>query len=167
MFFRLEETSQLRITIVDDGKYLMEVGKGGCRGRNWDKKHCPKDHGRKTLDECATACRKSEFCTAFHILKPSRDQKFDCMLFGHKEIIAVPGLGGVCYKFSDKPPGEEETDDDDIGDEDEEEINEKPLKISKFTRFITFEKMSFLYSWANKICTLGQWKMSRTQMDLQ
>jgi len=25
------------------------------------------------------------------------------LLFGHKELITVPGLGGECYKFSDTP----------------------------------------------------------------
>ena len=84
---------------------MIEVGKGGCRGPNWNKKHCPKDLGRKNIDECAEGCLKSEFCTAFHVLKPEADGKFDCLLFGHREVIAVKGLGGFCYTFSDRPPG--------------------------------------------------------------
>ena len=36
------------------------------------------------------------------------------MLFGHREVIAVKGLGGFCYTFSDTPPGapEEQGQDD-------------------------------------------------------
>ena len=119
----------------DDGKYLTKIGIGGCRGKNWNTKNCPKFSGRKTLDQCATECRKSDFCTAFHILKPEKDQTFDCLLFSHKEVIAVKGLGGVCYTFSDNLPQQEEDDEAGIDDHDAEEEEDAETEYCKFRYF--------------------------------
>lgn len=125
------------LTIIldpDDGKYLKQIGIGGCRGKNWDKKNCPKFLGRRTLDTCAMECRKSDFCTAFHILKPDADQTFDCLLFSHKDVVAVKGLGGVCYTFSDNPPGQEDEDEsgiDDIDADDEDDAEYSKLQLVK------------------------------------
>ena len=94
-----------------------------------------------TVDECARGCRQADFCTAFHILKPTPDdQKFDCLLFGHKEVVAVRGLGGVCYTFSDTPAGQEDLDDDDIGDEDEEP--QEPMKIGEIFKPFRFQNLA-------------------------
>ena len=128
---------------------MKSIGIGGCRGKNWNTKNCPKLSGRKTLDECATECRKSDFCTSFHILKPDKNQKFDCLLFSHKDIIAVKGLGGVCYTFSDKLPGQDEDDEagiDDMSDEEEEdEIIEhcKSLYITFLLSLISVKQVNF------------------------
>ena len=110
---------------------MKSVGRGGCRGKNWNTKNCPKFLGRKTLDQCATECRKAEFCTAFHILKPEKDQTFDCLLFSHKELIAVKGLGGVCYTFSDRLPQQIEESELGLDDQDDEEEEEETNVISK------------------------------------
>ena len=119
--------------LIDDGKYLKQIGIGGCRGKNWDKKNCPKFSGRRTLDGCANECRKSDFCTAFHILKPDESQKFDCLLFSHHDVIAVKGLGGVCYSFSDNAPGQDE---DEAGIDDIEE-EEDTIEFSKLLYMYT------------------------------
>ena len=119
------------IRFLDNGKYLKSVGNGGCRGKGWNTKSCPKFVGRKTLDDCAIECRQSEFCTAFHILKPEKDQTFDCLLFSHKELIPVKGLGGVCYTFSDKPPSQDQEDEAGLDDLDDEEEEDEKIEISE------------------------------------
>ena len=110
---------------------MKSVGNGGCRGKGWNTKSCPKFVGRKTLDECAVECRQSEFCTAFHILKPEKDQTFECLLFSHKELIPVKGLGGVCYTFSDKPSTEDQEDEAGLDDLDDEEEEDEKIEISE------------------------------------
>ena len=125
---------------------MKSIGTGGCRGKNWNTKNCPKFSGRKTLDECAVECKKSDFCTAFHILKPEKDQKFDCLLFSHNDIIAVKGLGGVCYTFSDKPPGQDEEDEAGIDDVDDEEEEDAIIEFSKswYNVFLSIPKLNVM-----------------------
>jgi len=53
------------------------------------------------LDSCARACAKTDDCTAIHILRPESDGTVECLLFGHKRLIAVPRLGGFCYYLDD------------------------------------------------------------------
>ena len=132
LIFWFLDSDLLNFKFSDDGKYLTKIGIGGCRGKNWNTKNCPKFSGRKTLDQCATECRKSDFCTAFHILKPEKDQTFDCLLFSHKEVIAVKGLGGVCYTFSDNLPQQEEDDEAGIDDHDAEEEEDAETEYGKF-----------------------------------
>ena len=31
-------------------------------------------------------------------------QKYECLLFGHKDIVVVHGLGGECYTFKTQAP---------------------------------------------------------------
>ena len=101
--------------------------------------NCPKDVGRGTLDACAMECRKSDFCTAFHILKPDKDQTFDCLLFSHQDVIAVKGLGGVCYTFSKKPPGQDDEDEAGLDDmDDEEEEDDVEYSKSHFVNFANY-----------------------------
>ena len=57
-------------------------------------------------------------------MKPE-EGKFDCLLFGHREVISVPRLGGVCYTFSDQPPQDEENEDDD-----------DPIEVGEYQRNI-------------------------------
>ena len=65
-------------------------------------------------------------------MKPEKDQTFECLLFSHKEVIAVKGLGGVCYTFSDKPPQQEDDDEAGIDDHDAEEEEDAPVQYSKY-----------------------------------
>ena len=46
--------------------------------------------------------------------------------------MAVKGLGGVCYTFSDKPPQLEEDDEAGIDDYDAEEEEDAPVQYSKY-----------------------------------
>ena len=59
--FNLNDVINQRPHFLVDGKFLTKLGDGGCRGHDWDKKGCPKFLGRKTKNECARECRKSEF----------------------------------------------------------------------------------------------------------
>ena len=97
---------------------LVKIGEGGCRGQDWNRKGCPKLIGRVTLDACAKECRKSNYCTAFHVLKfDSQDGTHECLIFGHVNIIAVKSLGGECYTLVDtsKVEDEEEEEENQIG----------------------------------------------------
>ena len=88
---------------------LFKIGEGGCRGQDWNRKGCPKLIGRVTLDACAKECRKSSYCTAFHVLKfDSKDGTHECLIFGHDNVIPVKSLGGQCYTFKDASEVEDE-----------------------------------------------------------
>ena len=90
---------------------MYKIGDGGCRGSDWNRKGCPKLLGRFTLDDCASECAKVNYCTAFHVLKfDTKDGKYDCLLFAHKDVIAVKNLGGACYTF--KGQNQEETEEE-------------------------------------------------------
>ena len=92
-----------------DGKQLVKIGDGGCRGLDWNKAGCPKFVGRVNLQECAKECRRTTYCTAFHVLKhDKKDDTHECFIFGHKEVIAVKQLGGTCYTLKAKEEDEEE-----------------------------------------------------------
>ena len=94
------------VAVVDvkvGGKYVVAVGEGGCRGKNWRSAPWPIDAGVKSLAACAQACLEQS-CTAFHQLHEVEDSgQAECFLFGNAEVLAVRGLGGVCYRLSDKP----------------------------------------------------------------
>jgi hypothetical protein len=87
--------------LSDDGNYLNAVGPGGCRGENWNKPGWPRFLGRQTLDGCARACAKAAGCTAIHILRPAANATIECLLFGHRRLMAVERLGGFCYYLDD------------------------------------------------------------------
>ena len=53
-------------------------------------------------------------------------------MFSHKEVIAVKGLGGVCYTFSDNLPQQEEDDEAGIDDHDAEEEEDAETEYGKF-----------------------------------
>jgi hypothetical protein len=102
-----------------DGKYVFEVGQGGCRGKNWNQPPFPVKQGRLSTANCAKVCLKSD-CSAFHMLYPEDDGTAECFLYGHKELIPVKGLGGTCYSLSDKAPTVSGSSDDDDADEEQE-----------------------------------------------
>jgi len=85
----------------DDGKKhkFHLLGKGMCRGANWQGKKWPAVRGLKTLQECANACGRKKGCTAFDTSSPdpAGGNKFDCMLYGHKHPVPAPGVPGQCY----------------------------------------------------------------------
>ena len=56
-------------------------------------------------------------------------------MFSHKEVIAVTGLGGVCYTFSDNLPQQEEDDEAGIDDYDAEEEEDAETEYCKFRYF--------------------------------
>jgi hypothetical protein len=58
-------------------------------------------------------------CTAFHRLHETEAGLADCLLFGHTELLAVRGLGGICHRFADKPPSKGQPAED---DEDDQEV---------------------------------------------
>merc|ERR1712106_316041 len=110
-----------------DGKFVVEVGLGGCRGKNWNQPPYPVNQGRLSKANCAKVCLKSE-CSAFHMLHPEDDGTAECFLYGHEELIPVKGLGGTCYTLSDKAPSAAGSDDDDA--EEEEQAVDGPVHMA-------------------------------------
>lgn len=100
------------------GKFVVTVGEGGCRGKEWGKAPWPVDAGRLTTEQCAKSCLEKS-CTGFHILK-EKDGTFECLLFGHNDVLAVKSLGGKCLKLSDTPSVESDAD---AEEDDEEELD--------------------------------------------
>ena len=84
------------------------LGKGLCRGPNWQKGPWPVDKGTKTRQVCANACKKRLGCVAFDLSPPEASEDKDdiamgelqCNLFGHSDIIAASALKGNCYRLT-------------------------------------------------------------------
>jgi len=108
-----------------DGKYIVEVGEGGCRGKNWNQPPYPVDQGQLSKTNCAKVCLKND-CSAFHMIYPEEDGTAECFLYGHKDIITVTRLGGTCYSISDTAPA---TADDEDDTEEEQEV-EGPVHMA-------------------------------------
>jgi len=102
-----------------NGKFIVEVGAGGCRGKNWNQPPFPINQGRLSKENCAKVCIKND-CSCFHMLYPEEDGTAECFLFGHKEVFPVRGLGGMCYSLSDKAPSVSGLYDEDDDEEDQE-----------------------------------------------
>jgi len=102
-----------------DGKYVVEVGEGGCRGKNWNQPPFPIDQGRLSKTNCAKVCLKND-CSAFHMLHPEDDGTAECFLYGHTDVIPVTRIGGTCYSMSDKAPTVSGAIDEDDPDEEQE-----------------------------------------------
>ena len=82
--------------------YTM-IGKGLCRGENWQDGKWPKDEGYETLEACSMECQKRPGCTGFD-LTPSEDLKgkFRCILYGHVEIEVADASSlqiSKCYRM--------------------------------------------------------------------
>jgi len=94
---------------VDDGikHKFHHLGKGMCRGANWQGKKWPALRGLKTLQECANACGNKKGCTAFDTSSPD-GKKFTCMLYGHRQPVPAPGVPGQCYTLEGAQFVEEE-----------------------------------------------------------
>jgi hypothetical protein len=70
------------------------VGRGLCRGPNWQFGNWPKEEGYESLEVCSKNCQKFKGCTAFE-LTPSEDakkNKFRCVLYGHHDLELADGL---------------------------------------------------------------------------
>merc|ERR1711915_151652 len=104
---------------MGNGKFIVEVGAGGCRGKNWNQPPFPINQGRLSKENCVKVCIKND-CTCFHMLYPEEDGTAECFLFGHKEVFPVRGLGGMCYSLSDKAPSVSGLYDEDDDEEDQE-----------------------------------------------
>ena len=98
----LKEETKPELDTVE-GKYITEVGAGGCRGKNWNLPPFPLDQGRLSKTNCAKVCIKNG-CTSFHLLHEEGDGTSECFLFGHSNVLTVPRLGGFCYSLSDSKP---------------------------------------------------------------
>ena len=82
--------------------YTM-IGKGLCRGEDWQIGKWPKDEGYETLDDCSKECQKRPGCTGFD-LTPSEDLKgkFRCILHGHDNIQLADATSlqvSKCYRM--------------------------------------------------------------------
>ena len=87
--------------VAEDGEGFVSLGKGLCRGQDWQTIHgkWPLDKGMKTVKECYNVCKNTGGCTAFDIRDPEK-KKYHCFLFGHKHIVSATGLSGTCYKIT-------------------------------------------------------------------
>ena len=54
---------------VAPGKFKL-IGKGQCRGPNWQFGKWPVDKGTKTRQKCANVCKKRPGCVAFDLSPP-------------------------------------------------------------------------------------------------
>eukprot|EP00095_Tigriopus_kingsejongensis_P011320 maker-scaffold1444_size41037-snap-gene-0.7 protein:Tk11320 transcript:maker-scaffold1444_size41037-snap-gene-0.7-mRNA-1 annotation:"sarcalumenin isoform x2" len=105
-----------------NGKYLIALGHGGCRGDEWNDAPWPKFLGRQTLNRCASKCAQDPDCTAIHVLR-KEGRTYECLHFDvdHDEIVLVQGLGGACYKLDDELPSEEDDVEEDPNPSEHEE----------------------------------------------
>ena len=108
-----------------DGKYIVEVGPGGCRGKNWNSPPFPVNQGRLSRSNCAKVCLENG-CTAFHMLYEQEDGTAECFLFGHSNVLTVSKLGGQCFALSDtRPTVDSALEEDDTEEEQGELVSER------------------------------------------
>ena len=100
------------------GKYIVQVGEGGCRGKNWNNPPYPVNQGRLSKTNCAKVCIENG-CSAFHMLYEEEDGTAECFLFGHQNVLTVPRLGGQCFALSDQKPLMKDEEEDDSEEEQE------------------------------------------------
>ncbi len=87
-------------------KYRI-LGRGMCRGPEWQTGPWPKIGGLRSVDECYERCKKDEGCTAFEI-SPSESKKkgkFNCILFGHDDVDVADGFSlrdRKCYRMPNR-----------------------------------------------------------------
>ncbi|TRY73635.1 hypothetical protein TCAL_03348 [Tigriopus californicus] len=105
-----------------NGKHLIGLGQGGCRGEDWNEAPWPKFLGRQTLHRCASKCSQDPDCTAIHVLRKA-GKTYECLHFDvdHDKIMVVRGLGGHCYKLDNEVPEEEDDVEPDPNPPEEEE----------------------------------------------
>ena len=85
---------------VSSGEGFISLGKGLCRGPNWQIGKWPIDKGMKTVKECYKECANTGGCSAFDIRDPDGKKKYNCFLFGHQNVMSASGLSGTCYKMT-------------------------------------------------------------------
>ena len=57
--------------------------------------------GRRTLEDCAEQCAMRKKCTAFDLSRPKK-AKFDCLLYGHRNVTPAYAVKGECYSLRDR-----------------------------------------------------------------
>ena len=88
------------------------IGRGLCRGPDWQNGQWPHDEGYESVDQCSLECEKRPGCTGFD-LTPSPDVKAKqrCILHGHDDIQVATATSlqdSKCYRMIGKKaiPGE-------------------------------------------------------------
>ena len=109
-----QSLSSAEDAVETGGDGFVSLGKGLCRGLNWQtmRGKWPIDKGMKSLKECFKECKSTGGCTAFDIRDPDETKKYNCFLFGHKDVSPASGLSGTCYKMTGKIAPETAGDED-------------------------------------------------------
>lgn len=74
---------------------------GSCRGAKWNQDGWPKGQGIQTPEQCAALCAKAAGCTSFDLARAAQSDKFDCFLFGHREVVGE-GTADTCFTKAPK-----------------------------------------------------------------
>lgn len=84
----------------EDGPFY-NVGKGLCRGEEWQSGNWPQDGGMQNVEGCGGKCEKTPGCHAFDVsgYEP-RSKKFKCWLHGLQDPEPASALDGNCYKLT-------------------------------------------------------------------
>ena len=105
---------------------MIEIGSGLCRGPDWQSGNWPVVKGSISAQECANACAAKKGCTAFD-LSSKVGSKFNCFLYGHKDVEPASAIKGHCYTYKGNPDTEELANEehlDEIEDQEDEKANQ-------------------------------------------
>ena len=79
------------------------IGRGLCRGPDWQTGQWPLDEGYETLEACSLECDKRPGCTGFDLTPtPDLKNKFRCILHGHDDIQVASATSlqiSKCYRM--------------------------------------------------------------------
>ena len=82
------------------------IGRGLCRGPDWQNGQWPHDEGFETLEQCSLECEKRPGCTGFDMTPtPDLKDKFRCILHGHDDIQVASASSlqiSKCYRMIGK-----------------------------------------------------------------
>ncbi|CAB4066198.1 Sarcalumenin [Lepeophtheirus salmonis] len=112
-----DEADDLDEAFSNIGDDVEKIDEGACRGENWQNpsQTWPKVKGILMPEECKNECGNTKGCTAFDLspldTTANAEGKFNCYLFGHKDVIAASAVPGNCFIFPDAIPNDEENDD--------------------------------------------------------
>ena len=77
----------------------LSLGPGLCRGDGWHSKDWPQHQGLLDKKNCLKACLETRGCTGFDLRDPE-GKKYQCYLFGHRDVRPASGLKGECFKVT-------------------------------------------------------------------
>ena len=105
----LDEIEDQEVETGEKAKFSL-IGKGLCRGSDWQSGKWPVDKGSKTRQKCANACKKRPGCVAFDLSPPSANEdkedvakgEMQCNLYGHADPSPASALKGNCYSLTGK-----------------------------------------------------------------